>query len=160
MESRDNKEISKGKKKLITSMYLAFMLLFYLGYILLINYRGGKSEQWLITNTLTDEDVQVFQQLGFWTSILEVSILGLFVLATILLFRYRKSRKSLVRFIILHLCLFTIIFLFGYVFSFFLTSPLGDLMNLTQPLFLPAFLLVILLIYTVVIMIMGRLKHS
>lgn len=158
MQSREYKELSKGGKGLIASVYLGFLLLFYLGYILLDSYRLSKSEQWETANNLTGKDIQSIQQLGFWNSIFEVSFLGLFVLATILLFRYRKSRKSLVRFIILHLCLFTIIFLVGYVLSFFLTSPIG---NLTQPLILPAFLLVILVFYAVFVVIRGRLsKHA
>lgn len=154
IQSREYKEINKGNKKLIVSVYLGFMLLFYLGYILLDNYRLSKSEQWINTNNLTQGDIQNIQQLGFWTSMLEVSFLALLVFATLLLFRYRNNKKTLVHFIIVHLCLFITLFLIGYILSFFLTVPLG---NLTQPLISSAFLLVIIVIYSAFLLIKGRL---
>ncbi len=126
-----------------------------MGYILLDNYRLSKSEQWLNTSTLTQGDIQSIQQLGFWTSLLEFLFLGLFVLTTLLLFRYRKNRKTLTNFIFIHLGLFTTIFLIGYILSFFLIAPIG---NLTQPLIATSFLLVIIVLYTVVRLIKERLS--
>lgn len=150
-----HREISKGKKKVLLSVYLGLMLIFYFGYILLENFRIHQSEQW-INIDLTQGNIQTIQQLGFWTTMLEVSFLGLLVLAILLLFRYRKNRRTLVHFVILHLCLFTIIFLIGYILSFFITAPLG---NLTQPLISSAFLLVILVIYTAFVLMKERLSN-
>lgn len=154
IQSRGNKEISQGKKRVLIPVYLGFMLIFYLGYILLDNFRLNKSEQWINANKLTQGNIQNIEQLGFWTSMLEVAFLGLLVLATLLLFRYRKNRKTLVHFIILHLCLFTAVFIIGYILSFFLIAPLG---NLTQPLILSTVLLVLIVIYTAFVLMKEQL---
>ena len=155
IQSSGNKEISQGKKRVLISVYLGFMLIFYLGYILLDNFRLNKSEQWINANNLTQGDIQNIEQLGFWTSMFEVAFLGLLLLATLLLFRYRKNRKTIVHFLILHLCLFTTVFLIGYILSFFLIAPIG---NLTQPLISSTFLLVLIVIFTAFVLMKERLS--
>jgi len=155
LQSRGNKEISLGKKRVIMPVYIGLMLLVYLGYILLDNSRLKQSEQWINANNLTQRNIQSIEQLGFWASILEVAFLGLLVLATFLLFQYRKNGKILVHFITLHLCLFTAVFLIGYISSFFLIAPLG---NLTQPLILSTFLLMLIVIYTVFVLMKEQLS--
>ncbi|WML44624.1 hypothetical protein [Neobacillus sp. PS3-40] len=152
------KEKRKGYKRVIISVYLGLMMLFYLGYILMDNYHLSKSEQWINTDYLTQGDIQNIQQLNFWTSMFENSFWGLIILATLLLlFRYRKNKKALIHFIILHLCLFTTLFLIGYILSFFLISPIG---NLTEPLTFSALLPVIIVIYTAFVLINERLSKS
>src|SRR5690625_1939683 len=122
-----NKERSIGFKKLMIYLYLGLMLLVYMGYILLDNYRLSKAEQWINTINLSQEDLESIHQLGFWTSMLEISFSVLMLLAALLFFRYQKTRKSFVTFIILHLCLFAAIALLAYALSFFLIAPIGNL---------------------------------
>ncbi|MGE6259268.1 hypothetical protein ACQKCU_15420 [Heyndrickxia sporothermodurans] len=158
IRNREYKEKRKGYKRVIISVYLGLMMLFYLGYILMDNYHLSKSEQWINTDYLTQGDIQNIQQLNFWQSMFENSFLGLMILATLLLlFRYRKNKKALVHFIILHLCLFTTLFLIGYILSFFLISPIG---NLTEPLTFSAYLSMITVIYTAFVLIRERLIKS
>ncbi|MFD2042963.1 hypothetical protein ACFSTA_01425 [Ornithinibacillus salinisoli] len=142
-KNREFKDIIAGKKGLIISTYIGFMLMFYLGYILLEIYRLNNSEQWRTTKFLTQEDIQSIRELGTWTSIPEFLFLGLFLLASILLFRYRKNKRVLSHFIIINLFLFLAIFLIGYLLSTFITAPIG---NLTQPLILPTFFLLVMIV--------------
>lgn len=157
IQSRENKEISTVFKKSIISLYLGLMLLLYLGYILLENYRLIKAEQWIKTIYLTQEDLQNIHQLGFWNSVLEVSFSFLMLIATFILFRYKKDRRSFINFIIVHLFLFTAILLLGFILSFFLKPPIG---NLTQPLLLATFLLVLIVIIRLIKKLKKRRSKS
>ncbi|MEI3606397.1 hypothetical protein SPD48_11880 [Pseudogracilibacillus sp. SE30717A] len=147
-------EKRKEKKRTIISAYFGFMLVLYLGYVIVAEYRLNKSEQWVKLNYLTEEDIQNIQQIGFLNSLLEISFSCLFILGAILLFRSQKNRKSLIQFIIVHFGSFTTIFLLGFIFSLFLASPIG---NLTQLLILPASLLAIMVFYAIYLMIKGQL---
>ncbi|QOY34712.1 hypothetical protein AWH56_018565 [Anaerobacillus isosaccharinicus] len=149
-------DILVKNKGAITFLYIGLMLVFYLGFVLLDNNRINKSEHWLKTNYLTQEDIQRIQGLGTWTSVVEFLFIGLFILTAITLFYYRKKRSALSYFIVLHLCLFLAIFGLGYVLSFFLTTPIG---NLTQPLILPTFLLLIIASYAIFVRLRGQLEN-
>lgn len=150
--SREYKKTSKGFNKFIISVYLGFMLLLYLGYILLDNYRLGKAEQ-LVNTNLSQGDFQNIQQLGLRTSIFEVSLSVVMLLAALLFLRYSKGKKPFVRFIILHLCLFAALLLIGYILSSFLIAPIG---NSTQPIILSSFLLGLI----VIIMLIKKLQSK
>ncbi len=140
-------DIIVEKKGLVTFLYVGVMSLIYLTYILLENYRLYKSEYWTTLEYKTDEDIQSIQELGAWISAVELLFLGLFVLAAILVYRFSKNKKSNY-FITLNLCLFVALFGIGYVLSFFLLAPIG---NLTQALILPTFLLIIFAAYVVIV---------
>ncbi|OIJ15146.1 hypothetical protein BKP35_04650 [Anaerobacillus arseniciselenatis] len=155
-QNKKYKDILVENKGTITSLYVGLMLVFYLGYVLLDNYRLNKPDHWLSTNYLTQEDIQRIQGLGTWTSVVEFLFIGLFILTAITLFYYRKKRSALSYFLILHLSLFLAIFGLGYVLSFFLTAPIG---NLTQPLILPTFLLLIIAIYSIFVRLRGQLEN-
>ncbi len=154
MQTMHNKVMGKGKMRLISFVYLGLMLIFYVGYVLLDNYRLIKSQFWANMDGLTGSELQSIQQLNFWINFFEISFLGLFILATIVLYRFRKNRIILNYFIISHLCIFSFLFLLGYVLSFFLIAPIG---NLTQPLLLPFYLLIVVVIYAVIMTISHRL---
>ncbi|WP_100372106.1 hypothetical protein [Bacillus sp. FJAT-45037] len=134
------------RKGLISIIYMGLMFISFLGYILLDNYRIGQSEHWVSITHLTQEDLQRIQELGMWISSAEYLFLGLFFLAVLLLVRYRKNRKVLNSFILLHLCLLLALAGLGYGLSFFLTIPFA---NATLPLLTPIYLLPIIVAYAI-----------
>lgn len=142
-------------KKSLVSFYAGVMVLFYLGYVLLDNYRLHQSEKWKVINNLSLQNVQDIQQLMFMNTVLEGLFIGLFLIVTV--FLYKKHKEKLVHFIRLNTFLFASLFLMSYILSFFLQLPFG---NLIQPLFLPTFMLVLLMFYCLFISLKHRLIRS
>lgn len=133
------------KYKLITYLYLALMLLFYMCYILLESNRQNKSDYWISKINLTQENIQSISLLGTWTSVTEVMFLALFIIvASIVLVFYRKDKNMFKRFLLIHIGLFLAILLLSYALTLITPLPIG---NLTQPIISPLLLLGILSIY-------------
>ncbi|MBD8035904.1 hypothetical protein H9635_04065 [Solibacillus sp. A46] len=154
-QAKKYKEITNRKSTLVRYFYVGAMLLFYLSYILLENYRHHQSEKWKSINNLTLQDVQAIQQLAYWNTVLESLFIGLFLIGA--LFLYKKNREKLIYFIVLNICLFAFLFIMSYILSFFVQLPIG---NLTQPLLIPTFILVPLMFYSSFISLKQRLGRS
>ncbi|MBQ0140101.1 MAG: hypothetical protein KBT36_12465, partial [Kurthia sp.] len=131
------------------------MVLFYLSYVLLDNYRIHQSEKWKAINNLTLQDIQAIQKLASLNTAFETLFIGLFLI--VVLYLLKKKRGKLISFLTINACLFAALFLISYLSSFFLQSPIG---NLTQPLFLPIFLLVLLMFYCILISLKNRFSRS
>lgn len=131
--------------KLVTHLYLALMLLLYIGYIVVESYKQNKSEHWISKVNITQEDIQSISLVGTWTSSIEVMFLALFVMiSSIVLIFYPRNKKVLMYLLLIHLVLFIAILLASYTLTFITPLPIG---NLTQPLITPIFLLVIISTY-------------
>ena len=129
-------------------MYLILMPLFYLGYLLLENYkRLNNSPHWLSKTNLTEADVESIIQLGTWTSNFEFAFLALFMSAMcVSIIGYRKNIKSIKRFLFVNIILFIGITVVSFVLLQVTQLPIG---NLIQPIVIPTYLLGGLLIYMV-----------
>ena len=126
-------------------MYFILMLLFYLGYLLLENYRLNNSAHWLSKTNLTEADVESIIQLGTWTSNFEFAFLALFMIAMcISIFGYRKNIENIKRFLFVNIILFIGITVISFVLLQVTQLPIGNLM---QPIVIPTYLLGGLLIY-------------
>lgn len=155
IQQTKHKEKTNNKSPLAKYFYVGAMMLFYLSYVLLDNYRLHQSEKWQTTTNLTLEDVQSIQNLASWNATFEGLFIGLFLIVA--LYLLKKNREKLISFLIINVCLFAALFLISYILSFFLQSPIG---NLTQPLFIPTFLLVLLMFYCILISLKNRLSRS
>lgn len=144
--------ISKITKSLLF-VYIGFMLVFYFGYIFLVHLRLSRGEKYLSQDYLSQGDIESIKQMAFWTTMFELCFIGLFVLASLLLYWFRKNKKIFTRFIFIHLSLFSAIFTIGYILSFFTNAPIG---NLTQPLYPTSFLLLFIILCFVVQLIKNR----
>ena len=154
-QPKKHKEITNKKPPLGRYFYVGAMALFYLGYVLLDNYRLHQSEKWKSIDNLTLQDVQAIQKLASLNTAFEGLFIGLFLIVALYLFK--KNREKLVSFLIVNACLFAALFLVSYILSFFLQSPIG---NLTQPLFPTTFILMLLIFYSILISLKQRLSKS
>ena len=151
-----NKE--KTKHGILFPIYFILMLLFYLGYLLLENYRLNNSTHWMSKNNLTEADVESIIQLGTWTSNFEFIFIALFTIAMcICIFGYRKNRENIIRFLILNTALFITITIISFVLLPFTQLPIG---NLLQPIVIPTYLLGGLLIYVLWVLKKHRLVEN
>ena len=140
-----NKE--KTKHGIFFPFYSILMLLFYLGYLLLENYRLNNSTHWLSKNNLTEANVESIIQLGTWTSNFEFAFLSLFTITmciSIFSYRKRKNRENIKRYLVINIILFIAITIISFVLLPFTQLPIG---NLIQPIVIPTYLLGGLLIY-------------
>ena len=138
-----NKE--KKKYRILFPIYFILMLLFYLGYLFLDNYRLNQSVHWLSKSNLTTADVERINQIGTWTSNFEFVFIVLFTIAMcISIFGYRKNRENIKRFLILNTALFITITIISFALLQVTKLPIGNLM---QPIVIPTYLLGGLLIY-------------
>ena len=139
--------LNKGKTKygILFPIYLVLMLLFYLGYLFLDNYRLNQSVHWLSKNNLTQADVERINQIGTWTTNFEFVFIALFTIAMcISIFGYRKSIEDIKHFLVVNIILFTGITIISLVLLQVTQLPIGNLM---QPIVIPTYLLGGLLIY-------------
>ena len=139
--------LNKETKKfgILSPLYFILMLLLYLGYLLLENYRLNNSTYWSSKTNLTEADVESIIQFGTWTSNFEFVFIALFTIAMcISIFGYRKNRENIKRFLILNTALFITITIISFVLLPVTQLPIGNLM---QPIVIPTYLLGGLLIF-------------
>lgn len=136
------KPFSRFRENKLFHVYFILMLLVYVGYIVLDNYRYKFSET-MKKSFFTQEDIHNFTQLGKWTSIFEIMFLLVFIVSMIICC-YKKDMKILKDFVLVNIALFIGIAGMGYVLSLITPTPIG---NLLEPLLVPAYLIGGLLIY-------------
>ena len=138
-----NKE--NTKHGILFPIYFILMMLFYLGYLFLENYRMNQSVDWFSKSNLTQADVESINQLVTWTSNFELVFIVLFTIAMcISIFGYRKNRENIKRFLILNTALFITITIISLILLQVTQLPIG---NLIQPIVIPTYLLGGLLVY-------------
>lgn len=126
----------KNKYRFILYAYIIVMLLSYLAYLLLDNYRLNKSAQWFAATFITSDDVKSISQLGQWVSGFELIFLFLFIVMGIICLKV--NIKILKQFILANSLLFLGIALLSYGFFLMSALPIG---NALQPLLLSTFIL-------------------
>jgi len=144
-------KLTKPSTNKVLYAYYFLMLLFYFGYIILLNYRLNKSEFWSTKSTnniLTQEDVETIIRLGRWTNSFELMFIILFVLMSIIYFvKNRKDRKDLVvvkHYLFGNTFLFIGIIALSYILVRITSLPIG---NVLEPLYLPIYIFLGLLGY-------------
>ncbi|WP_042221689.1 hypothetical protein [Oceanobacillus manasiensis] len=129
---------SKGER-IFYLIYITLMLVSYLGYVALDNYRVTTRG----SGSITGEEAQSIAQIGMWTSNVELIFIVLFVIVMIVMYLRAFKKKEVIKlFIIMNSVLFAGIIVLSFILLLVTSLPIG---NLLQPLFFPVFLLVILL---------------
>ena len=148
--------LNKGKTKygILFPIYFVIMMLFYLEYLFLENYRMNQSIHWFSKSNLTQADVERINQFVTWTSNFELVFLALFTIAMCISFiGYRKNRESIKRFLAINITLFITITILSFVLLQVTQLPIG---NLIQPIVIPTYLIGGLLVY---MLLWGSRKH-
>lgn len=151
-------QASKNRPKVFYIVYSIFMLLSYYSYVLLDDYRLGRSSYWMSKSSITPQDLASINRLGNWVSTLESVFFYVFLLAYIGLHIYsKKNANVLMRFLLFNGALFAGIAAINYIIFLVAALPIGNLM---QPLIWPLNVLVMLLIYVLWLKFTQRIAHT
>jgi len=127
------------------TIYVLLIVISYVAYVVLDNMRLSHSALFLSGKQVTQTDVQYIDRIGQWTSIFEASFFFLFLISLFILLLLSKSNfEKFIVFLTANVVLIIGIGIIGFIFSFFISSPVG---NLLQPIFLPLILISCLFVY-------------
>lgn len=141
------KHIKTKKYKLLFSLYFFFMTILYLGYIFLENYRINLAEKYQVKSTIIPAEIERISFFGSMITSIELIFLFLFLAVSIYcLFMERKDKKILKIFLGLNIFFYFGILVLSIFLSTFRFLPVG---NLLQPLIIPFYFYIGLLIYFV-----------
>lgn len=149
---------SNNRPKVFYIVYSIFMLLTYYSYVLLDDYRLGRSSYWKLTSSITPQDIESIKRLGNWISVLESVFFYVFLLAYIVIHIFsKKNANVLMRFLFLNGALFAGIAAINYIIFLVTALPIGNLM---QPLIWPLNVFVMLLIYVLWLKFTQKIAHT
>ncbi len=138
-------------------VYKITMLLLYLGYVALDNYRISQGPI-RGNGTITESEWESMSQMAAWTINLEFIFLGLFVVVLSIMYCRSFKNKSVIKpFLVTHAALFMIILVLSFALLPVTSLPIG---NLLQPLLSLAIITLFLISLFFVIFILRTMKKK